>query len=242
MLCLGLETASLRPGIGLADENGIILERAGLDPRSKAQAVFVYLNDLLSRGEIELKRLDLIAVTSGPGSFTGLKVGVAAAKGLGFALDLPCVGVSSLEVLASGLADRAPGPIGALFDARRGLIYAALFEPDGKSGLIRLSPDRALPPEDWADELASETRGKPLTLIGRGLDTYGKMLLERLGGSTRLAPEADWDPSPGMVARLGLAAAKAGRTVEAEALEARYLRPVDAVLPKKPLLDLGRKG
>ena len=238
MLCLGLETASLRPGVGLADRNGIILERAGLDPKSKAQAVFVYLNDLLSQGKIDLGRLDLIAVTSGPGSFTGLKVGVAAAKGLGFALDRPCVGVSSLRALAAGLTEPAQGPVGALFDARRGLVYAALFEPDGRGGLNRLSPDRALSPEEWAVELTSRTDPRPLTLLGRGLKAYGGLLLEHLGARARLAPEPDWDLRPGIVARLGIEAAGAGRAVEPQRLAARYLRPVDAVLPKKPLLDL----
>ena len=240
MLCLGIETASLNPGLGLAGDEGVKTELVEPKPESKAQAIFVYLNEMITRGDLALPDLDLIAVTSGPGSFTGLKVGLAAAKGLAFALGLKCVGVSSLEALAQNAGETTQGLIGALFDARRGMVYAALFKPGPGGGLVRLTPDRALTPQDWAGELEQCGEEGEITLVGQGLEAYGGLLLDRLGSRAVAAPREQWFIRPGRVALMGLKQAAAGRTVPPQDLKAAYLRPVDAVRPKRPLLNLDR--
>lgn len=216
----------------------VLAELAEPNPRTKAQAVFIYLHRLLEEGLLDLSRLDLLAVTHGPGSFTGLKVGLAAIKGLGLGLGLPCVGVSSLAALALGTAEAAPGLIAPLLDARKGLVYAALFRAAGGGRLERLTDDRAVSPEDWAGELAGLEGGEPVTLSGPGLAGYGDFYSDRLGSRIRPAPEERWAISPAAVARLGLRKAAQGEAVPAQELTARYLRPVEAVRPAEELVRL----
>jgi len=239
LLCLGLEAASLSPGVGLADERGVIAEVSESRPASKAQAIFVYLGRLVESGRLDLSRLDLLAVTAGPGSFTGLKVGLAAAKGLGLALGLRIAPVSSLAALARGAAEGlTPGRlICPLLDARRGLIYTALFRlEDGR--LTRLNQDAAAAPEKWALELAGLAEREPILLAGEGLAAYGRLFRERLAGRVEMAPEPAWTIRPGQVARLGLEAAGQGLSVDAAGLRANYLRPVEIRPPARPLTSL----
>ncbi len=238
MRCLGLETASLSPGVGLAVDEEIGWERAGSKPAAKAQAVFVYLAEAREAGRLDLAALDLIAVTAGPGSFTGLKVGLAAAKAFGFALNLPCVGVSSLFALARTAARHHPEALlSPIIDARRQMIYAALFKVSA-GRVERLSHDAAVFPEDWAKKLGRLEAGGPVVLAGEGLVAYDEFFAERLADKVEIADKKAWPISPGEVARLGIIEAQAGRAVDPFALEANYLRRPDAVLPKRPLKTL----
>jgi len=224
--------------VALVQGDRVVAELAEPRPRAKAQAVFVYLHRLMEEGILDLSRLDLLAVTAGPGSFTGLKVGVAAIKGLGLGLGLPCVGVSSLAALASGAAGSGRKLIAPLLDARKGLVYAALFRAGGGSPPQRLTEDLALSPEAWAERLAGLEEGEPVTLVGPGLAVHGGFFSRRLGSRARLAPEEKWPISPAQVARLGLEEAALGRAVPAGELTARYLRPVEAIRPAKELVSL----
>ncbi|MBW2618820.1 MAG: tRNA (adenosine(37)-N6)-threonylcarbamoyltransferase complex dimerization subunit type 1 TsaB, partial [Deltaproteobacteria bacterium] len=240
MLCLGLATADLSPGVALAAGGEVLAEVFETNPANKAQAVFVYLARLKKEGRLNLSALDLLAVIAGPGSFTGLKVGLAAAKGLGFALGLDIVPVSSLAALAHHLADsskdRGSGRlIAPILDARRDLIYTALFAAK-KEGLTRLEPDQATAPQDWADCLARLEGKRPVIIGGEGLHAYAEFFQERLGASAQLAPQADWPIRPGWVARLG--ATRPGEAISPQALQANYLRPVDAKRPARDLVAL----
>lgn len=233
MNCLGIEAATLRPGVGLARDDQVYWEKSEPNPPDKAQAIFVYLDQAIRAGKLDFSDLELVAVTAGPGSFTGLKVGLAAAKGFGFALGLPTVGVSSLKALAWSLAPATEGPVAALFDARKGMLYAGLFEADGDNPPTRISPDRAVTPENLIAEL--EDLDRPVTLTGQGLAAYGQTFRQGLGEKAVIAPEEAWDIRPGLVARLGIIAAGQGEAVPPAELKAAYLRPVEAVLPKKEL-------
>ena len=240
MLCLGLATADLSPGVALVRGEEVLAEVFETKPINKAQAVFVYLARLKQEGRLDLSALDLLAVTAGPGSFTGLKVGLAAAKGLGFALGLDIVPVSSLVALASHLAASLKGQgagrlIAPILDARRGLIYTALFAAP-KDGLARLEPDQAAVPRHWADRLARLEADQPVVIGGEGLHAYAGFFQERLGPSAQLAPPADWPLRPGWVARLG--ATRPGEAVSPSALQANYLRPVEAKRPARELVVL----
>ncbi len=231
MLCLGLATADLRPGVGLAENGGVRWEVSRAEPKSRAQAIFVYLEEVIAAGKLDLKSLDLIAAAVGPGSFTGLKVGLAAAKGLAWALNLKVAPVSSLEALAAEAAALGPaGFVSPVLDARRGLIYAALFEARYQ-GLRRLEADQAVAPEDWARRLAA--LGKPVFLLGEGLKAYGPLFQDHLGPLARLAEPEAWPISPGQVAYLGLSQFK--KALRPHDLKANYIRPVEAKRPQIPL-------
>ena len=167
--------------------------------------------------------MDAIAVAAGPGSFTGIRIGVAAAKGLAFAADKPAVGVSTLAAMARNVAF-CDGLVICAMDARRQQVYNALFEAkDGQ--LTRLTPDRAIALEELAEELRSDPR--PKTVVGDG----AKLCLAHLtaaGIPCRLAPAHLVMQNAMSVALEAEAMAAEGKLVSAQALEPVYLRPAQA--------------
>lgn len=162
--------------------------------------------------------LDRIGVTVGPGSFTGLRVGMAFAQGLGAALDRPVVGVSTLDALAASV--EATGLVGTVIDARRGQVYARLFR-DGAA----LGAAEALSLEAAADRILDAAAGTTLTLVGSGAGVLSETFPERLAEAA-LRPLAA--PTPAALAALTLAADPA--TALPRPL---YLRAPDATPPSR---------
>lgn len=164
------------------------------------------VNEVMGQAGLRFQDLDRIGVTVGPGSFTGLRVGVAFAKGLAAALGKPCVGVDTLAALVA----EEPGVAAALIDARRGQVYVQVFE-DGRA---LMAPD-VLPVETAAARLAELCAGRPVTLVGSGAPLLAPAL-PRAVVKTLAAPD------PVVVARL---AAKVRDPAPPKPL---YLRPPDA--------------
>ena len=140
--------------------------------------------DMLKNAELSLDKVDLFAVAHGPGSFTGIRIGVSTVKGLAWAADKPCVGVSTLEAMAChGLA--AGGLVCPVMDARRSQVYNALFQVEnGKP--VRLCEDRPIALSQLAEEL--RTLNAPAFLIGDGAELAEKYLREQAIPCT-VAPE-----------------------------------------------------
>ncbi len=112
------------------------------------------IEDTIKYSGIRMEDIDLFAVSSGPGSFTGIRIGMSVIKGMMFALDKPCIPVSSLEVLAFNAVNICDGIICSCLDFRRGSLYNCLFKSDGKN-LIRLTADRNISAHNLLEELRS---------------------------------------------------------------------------------------
>jgi tRNA threonylcarbamoyladenosine biosynthesis protein TsaB len=130
MLTLALDTANDRIAIALAGE-GRTIARAEAISRGHAERLFPLIDEVLTVASVEIETIGRIAVNVGPGSFTGIRIAVAAARGLGLALGIPVVGIDALRLIAASLDERAAGPVLAAIDARRGEVYAALYGPTG---------------------------------------------------------------------------------------------------------------
>ena len=172
----------------------------------------------------ELTMADMDAVAAGPGSFTGIRIGVAAAKGLAFAADKPAVGVSTLEAMARNVA-HVPGLVICAMDARRQQIYNALFEADAEGQLTRLTPDRAIALAELADELREDSR--PKLVVGDGARLC-RDFLEEAGIACRLAPAHLLLQNAASVGFAAEQAVREGRLGSAQDLQPVYLRPVQA--------------
>lgn len=171
--------------------------------------------DLLKNSGLTLQDMDAVAVAAGPGSFTGLRIGAAAAKGLAWALDKPCLPVSTLEAMAWPLA-HLEGIVVCAMDARRQQIYNAVFRAQAGE-LTRLRPDRALSLEEAAGDLA-RLEG-PLTVVGDGAGLCFDFLTAQ-GIPCRLAPpHLRWQSAAGV-------AMAAQRLWPAGAVSAQALAPV----------------
>ena len=177
------------------------------------------LQQLLEKQGLSLDQMDVFAATVGPGSFTGLRIGVAAAKGLAWPGSKPCAACSTLESMAWGVAHMGMD-VCAVMDARRNQVYNARFLGTG-DGLERLTPDRAIGLDVLAEEL--KNRGKPQILVGDGA-VLCYTTCKELGLDVRLAPPHLRQQSAWGVARCALELARSGRLTDAASLVPEYHR------------------
>ena len=206
----------------MARDGAVLAEGVHRESRSHTASLPLLVERVLGEAGLALEDVEGIAVSIGPGSFTGLRVGLALAKGLAFAGGLPLVGVPTLEALA-WVADAEPGTsLCAALDARKREVYAALFTATAE-GPRRLTPDLALAPAALAARLP-----RPCTLVGDAGEVYGDVL----GAHAHLLPFATHHPRGGVIARLGAARLAAGEAANAGTLEPVYVRPPDAELPR----------
>ena len=164
MKTLALETSAKSVSVAVT-ENGTLLAQAYQD-RGLTHSVTLMplLDGMLKTAGLTLDDMDIIAVAQGPGSFTGIRIGVSAAKGLAWAKALPCCGVSTLEAMAYGVTDFEGVVVGAM-DARRQQVYNALFRTEN-GRVTRLCADRAVAMELVAEELAAMP--EPKLIVGDG--------------------------------------------------------------------------
>ena len=181
-----------------------------------SETILPMTESLLSRLSLTVDDIDLFAVSIGPGSFTGLRIGVATIKGLAFGKNKPCAGLSTLEALAHTL-EGISGILCPVMDARRGQVFAALFESDGKE-IRRLSPDGAMDISELNDLLA--TYAKPIYLCG---DAYA-LAKDALTVKTMETPEWLVPQSARSIARLALRDFTTNNLTDAASLAPVYLR------------------
>jgi tRNA threonylcarbamoyladenosine biosynthesis protein TsaB len=181
------------------------------------------VQDMLKNAELTVDQCDAVAVANGPGSFTGIRIGVAAAKGLAFAAQKPAVGVSTLEAMALGCAGME-GLIVCAMDARRQQVYNALFRAQG-GALARLTPDRPIALSDLAREVKSFEMRK--IIVGDGAQLCYTYLLNDEIPCT-LAPPHLRMQNAVAVALAAEDALRRGRGVSAQELSPVYLRPGQA--------------
>lgn len=178
------------------------------------------VEDLLKNSGLSLDDMELIAVANGPGSFTGLRIGVSTAKGLAWAKALPCAGCSTLESMAWNLSHLEGADICCAMDARRSQVYAARFViEEGRP--VRLRADEAISVAQLADEV--ENRKKPQILVGDGWELCYNELTSRALPCLVAPPHLRY-PSAWGVARCALAMAERGELTTAAALAPAYHR------------------
>lgn len=218
MTILAIDTAQASLGLALAHEGRVRGELLTTAATTHSRRLLPALDFLLAQCGLDQSDLTGLAVSLGPGFFTGLRIGLASAQGLALGLDLPVAGVSSLRLLAAGAA-LGDGLLWAVADARRGLVYAAPFRRQGDE-LARLEPDAALSPERLAQRLTA-----PAWLVGPGARLHADQLL---APGLTLAPALYDQPRPGLLALIGEQRLAQGQGLPPEAVRPRYCRPSDA--------------
>ena len=219
MLILALDTTT-RGGSCAIARGRVVLREEGSDPsQPPAARLPADLMALLAREGVSLDAVEAFAVAIGPGSFTGLRIGIATMQGLAFAAGRPLLGISGFDALA----DIARKPrVGALVDAWRGEVYAALYE-DGRP---RAEPIVAAP-----DAVLAGWGHAPITFVGDGADTYRDLIRTRLGPNAQFA-EPIAPLLAGGIARLAAAAIERGEGPPPQAIRPLYVRRADAELAR----------
>ena len=223
MLILGLESSAKAASAALCRDGELLGQYTQCSGLTHSRTLLPMVEDLLKNTETKLADVDAVAVARGPGSFTGIRIGVAAVKGLCWGAQKPAIGVSTLAAMAwNGVAAGEGSIICCCMDARRQQVYNALFEiRDGRP--VRLVPDRALSVEELAPEL--EKYEKRVFLVGDGARLCYN-LLGGLGVESTLAPEPLVQQSAYGVCR----AAETEKAAPASELLPVYLRLSQACL------------
>jgi tRNA threonylcarbamoyladenosine biosynthesis protein TsaB len=225
---LAIETATPHGSVALVEGGAVAAETVLAAGRPASETVLSAVSALFAFRGAGPTGISCVAVSAGPGSFTGLRVGMAAAKGYCFGWNLPMILVPTLEALASRFPDeeRVLCPV---LDARKKEVYAALFRREA-GVLTRLSPDLALPPGGLLDRLP----GGEIVFCGDGLKTYGAMFLERLGSRATFIEGPAGLPAAGAVGILGERAFLEGTAEDPGSAVPAYIRPSEAEF-KRPL-------
>lgn len=228
MLVLSLDTSSAAGSAAVVRDAAVVVERAGDGSRTHGERLPRELMRVLEDARVHLRDVDRFAVSIGPGSFTGLRVGIATIQGLAFAQKKLVVPVSSFEALAfPHLAPRSPHPATAVWiDAHRGEVFATLYDAAGRvlEAPTSLKPDATL--DAWSSSLARLER---VRFAGDGTMLYRDRIAARLG--ERAAIEDSVPPLAGAIGRI--AAADGARAVLPHAVVPLYVRRPDAVLARE---------
>ena len=219
MRILGIESSSLVASVALVTDDVLTAEYTMNFKKTHSQTLLPMLDEIANMLELDLNTIDAIAVAAGPGSFTGVRIGVAAAKGLAWPGDKPCAPCSTLESMAWQVA-HMEGEICAVMDARRNQVYAARFLGTGGS-LVRISPDGAVDLENLAAEVKKS--GNPQILVGDGAALCYNAF-KACGIAVRLAPPHLLRQTAWGVARAGLELARKGQLVDAGQVKPQYHR------------------
>ena len=201
MKILGIDTSTPIGSVALIDDDNLVAEHTLNIVQAHSSRLMPAIDTVLKWSDITAAALDACAVGVGPGSFTGVRIGVATIKSLCYALDKPIVGVSTLEAVAYNLR-WTNGVICPLFDARRSEVYGAIFE--GGAEWQRLSEELCLPIDAFLDRLEEHASSDcPINFLGDGLFTYGDAVRERLGERAYFADAIFNVPRGATVAHLG---------------------------------------
>lgn len=227
MKILAVDSSAIPASAAVWEDGRLLGEFYSNTRQTHSQTLLPMVENLLKCTQTALNEIDLFAVSAGPGSFTGVRIGVACIKGLAMPEDKPCAGVSTLEAIAWNLA-HLRGTICAVMDARCQQVYNAVFEADGES-LRRLTPDRAIAIKDLAQEASGWK--SPIYLVGDGAKLcHGSPEFSQLGA--KLPPEhLQYQRASGVIA-----AALRSQPVSCAQLAPVYLRMPQAER------ELRRKG
>lgn len=175
MLILAFESSAKAASAALVKDGRLLSQYSQCSGLTHSRTLLPMGEDMLKNAELKLSDVDLIAVAHGPGSFTGIRIGVSMVKGLAWAAEKACVGVSTLEALAwHGVA--AGGYVCPVMDARRNQVYNAIFKiEDGRP--VRVTEDRPIALSELAEEIRA--LDAPMFLVGDGAELTEKFLKER---------------------------------------------------------------
>lgn len=236
MKILALDSSGLVASAAIVEDDVLIAEYTTDYKKTHSQTLLPMLDEIRQMIDLDLHTIDAIAISAGPGSFTGLRIGAATAKGLGLALNLPLVEVPTLEGLAFNLwgTDRLVCPI---MDARRNQVYTGIYEfcreeiPEKESSehqlvMHSIKEQCAIAVDELVEEL--NRLGREVIFLGDGVPVYREQILQKLKVPCSFAPAANNRQRADSVASLGAVYYAHGRTVTAAEHEPEYLRKSQA--------------
>ena len=249
MKLLALDSSGLVASAAIVEDDVLIAEYTTDYKKTHSQTLLPMLDEIRQMIDLDLHTIDAIAISAGPGSFTGLRIGAATAKGLGLALNLPLVEVPTLEGLAFNLwgTDKLVCPI---MDARRSQVYTGIYEftrSEKTQATTEASYEMHILKDQCAiavDELAEELNGlgREVIFLGDGVPVYKEQILQKLQVPCSFSPASDNRQRAASVASLGAIYFAQGKTVTAAQHEPEYLRKSQAEREREEQEKAAQKG
>lgn len=224
MRILAIESSGLTAGVAVAEDGRLLGEYTVNYRKEHSKTLLPMLAELMGKLGMEPETLDVIAVSSGPGSFTGLRIGSSTAKGLALALQKDIVPVPTLEAMAYNLWG-VDGLICPLMDARRQQVYTGVYEFTGEGFCVRI-PQCAIAIEEMIEKLNG--LGRKVTFLGDGADAFGETIREQVKVPYAFASAGNNRQRAASVAVLGTELFYRGKAEPAEDHKPDYLRPSQA--------------
>jgi tRNA threonylcarbamoyladenosine biosynthesis protein TsaB len=223
MRVLAVDTATAVCGVALWEDDRIVSRSCMSQGPPHTQVLMQAIDEVLQRAGVSPAAIDAFVISQGPGSFTGLRIGIGTVKGLAVATGKPVVGISTLSVLAHQAPD-GTALVCPMIDARRGEVYWSVYRRSSQ-GLVALTPECAGAPSDIRIE-----QEESCLFIGSGARLYASVLQANRPARSFFAEPVHHQADPNVLARLGVLRLRLGRTEDAQRLTPVYLRPSDAEL------------
>jgi len=201
MKVLAIDTSNLVMGIAITAGSTVIGETITNLKKNHSVRAMPAISELLEECGIKPNELDKIVVAKGPGSYTGVRIGVTIAKTLAWSLNIPLVGVSSLEILAAN-GRYFNGSISPIFDARRGQVYTGLYSTLKLGDLVCVKEDRILLLTDWIEQLKATQ--SDILFLGNDLELHREAIATEMGNQAVFAPFTGFNPRPSELALIGM--------------------------------------
>ena len=229
MIILSINTSTKQYGLALLENDTVVSEYLISSGSRHFRDLMPCVDDLFEKTTLTLGHLGAVAVSIGPGSFTGTRVGLAVAKGLSQGLGIPIFGVSTLSALASQIP-YAREDICSLVTSRKGEVFSALFRRDRDDHLIRIGEDASLKVEDLPVLIKRKT-----IIIGNDFTAQGPLVKQFVGENALFAPSNLWNLRASSIGALAFQRLEQGDSDTASTLVPLYLRDADIRVGKNPL-------
>jgi len=222
LIVLSVDTATPVCSVALVHGDRVLGETLVCGQKNHSEKLLALIDALFENTQVQPGSIDLIAVSTGPGSFTGLRVGISTAQGLAFSLGKDLVGVSTLHVLAHQVPV-ASGFVCPVIDARKRQVYTCLYRFSQAGLLEKVIDTTVVEPETWIAQLPA-----PVTFLGDGAWTYHEMIAAGMPGAFTLVPRSLGIPRASTLAGCGLEQLAREGTDRPENIVPLYCRPPDA--------------
>ena len=220
MKILGLDSSGIVASVAIVEDDVLIAEYTVNYKKTHSQTLLPMLDEIAKMTELDLNSIDAIAVAAGPGSFTGLRIGSATAKGLGLALKKPLIAIPTVEGLAYNLYD-IPGLICPIMDARRKQVYTGIYRFTDHQ-LEVVEDQMAVPMQNMIEKL--NQRGEAVTFLGDGVPVFRELIAEKMTVPYSFAPAHVNKQRAAAIAALGEIYYRQGKTETAMEHIPDYLR------------------
>ena len=225
MKILAIDTSTPSGSIALLEDDQLIAESTTCIQKTHAERLLPSIKTLLDNIGIKPEDIDGFALTTGPGSFTGLRIGLSTIKGLSWSLNKPVVGVSTLEAIAMNIP-YSDKPVCPMLDARKKEVYAAVYKCNNNLPEC-IMPDTALSPDNLINKIK-----EPTIFLGDGIKVYGNLIKDMLKDTAVIAPAHLWQIKASSVGLLAWEKFRNGNIDSPENIRLNYLRPSETELLK----------